>query len=83
MERLGIVDLVTLGATLAFALPIGIYGLQLLLDGRTLLGVTGVTVAIGLVVAERVLWTPDDVPAAVGKTVVRRVVGRPPDEGDR
>ncbi|MFW6265851.1 MAG: DUF7533 family protein [Halanaeroarchaeum sp.] len=83
MERLGIVDLLTLATTLAFALPIGVYGLQLLIDGRTLFGLVGVAVAVGLVVVERVLWTPDDVPVRLGRRLVRRVVGTPDDEADR
>ncbi|UWG46524.1 putative membrane protein [Halanaeroarchaeum sp. HSR-CO] len=83
MERLGIVDLITLGTTLVFALPIGIYGLQLLLDGRTALGLTGISVAVGLVLVERLLWTPGDVPVTVGKRLVNWVIDRPIEDTER
>ncbi|MFW5895851.1 MAG: DUF7533 family protein [archaeon] len=74
MARLGIVDLIALAATLAFAIPIGLFGLQLLLDGRRLAGITGVTVAVGLVVVEQYVWTPGDVPQDALSAVLRRLL---------
>ena len=74
MVRLGMLDLVALAATLAFAIPIGLFGLQLLLEGRVLLGITGVAVAVGLVVVEQYIWTPSDVPQDALSAVVRRLL---------
>lgn len=80
MARLGILDLVALGATLAFALPIGVFGVHLLLAGRTGLGLAGLAVAVGLVLLERFLWTPGDLPGDLGAAIVDRVAKRPPEE---
>ncbi|MFB6081818.1 MAG: hypothetical protein ABEJ67_03255 [Halanaeroarchaeum sp.] len=77
--RLGILDLLALGATLLFALPIGAFGVQLLLRGEALLGAVGVGVAVGLVVAEQFLWTPGDLPSDAA-AVAGRLLGRPPEE---
>lgn len=74
MARLGILDLLALAATLAFALPIGLFGLQLLLDGRVLPGATGVAVAVGLVVVEQYVWTPGDLPEDALSALVRRLL---------
>lgn len=78
MDSPGIIGLLGLGATLLVALPIGIFGLHLLVGGRTLLGGFGVAVAVGLVVVERVLWTPGDVLPEALTRVVDSVVRRPP-----
>ena len=75
MPRLGLLDLLALGATLLFALPIGVFGVQLLLDGRTVVGLVGVAIAVGLVLVEQYLWTPGDVTGDVGSTIVSRLVG--------
>ena len=80
MAQLGVIDLLSLGATLLFAIPIGAFGLQLLVEGRVAVGVAGVLVAVGLVVVERVLWTPEDVVGDVLQRFVGTVVGRRHDE---
>lgn len=74
MVRLGVLDLVALAATLAFALPIGLFGVHLLHDGRLLVGTTGVAVGVGLVAVEQYVWTPDDVPRNALSAVVRRIL---------
>lgn len=74
MVRQGVLDLVALAATLAFALPIGLFGVLLLVEGRLLPGITGVAVGVGLVVVEQYVWTPGDVPRTVLSSVVRRVL---------
>lgn len=74
MVRLGILDLVALAATLAFALPIGLFGVQLLSNGRILLGITGIVVAVGLVAVEQYVWTPGDVPQDALSAGVRRLL---------
>ena len=83
MARLGVIDYITLGSTLVFAIPIGLFGGQLLLDGQILLGLTGVGVAVSLLLVERFLWTPEDIPIDVGKSLVKRVVGESAEENDR
>jgi len=79
MDRLGIVDLLSLGATLVFALPIGVVSAGWLFSGRPVLGAIGVSVAIGLVAVERLLWTPEDLPADLLQGIVGRIVRRPPE----
>ncbi|MFB6085315.1 MAG: hypothetical protein ABEJ84_00695 [Halodesulfurarchaeum sp.] len=74
MVRLGILDVIALAATLAFAVPIGLFGLRLLSGGRVLLGVTGLTVAVGLIALEQFLWTPGDVPQNALSAAIRRLL---------
>lgn len=80
MDRLGIVDLLSLGATLVFALPIGVVSAGWLVSGRPVLGGFGVSVAVGLVVVERFLWTPEDVPGDLLQGIASRLVRRPPED---
>lgn len=75
MSRLGLLDLLALGATLLFAIPIGVFGVELLLDGRTTVGLVGIAIAVGLVLVEQYLWTPGDLPWNVGSAIVSRLVG--------
>jgi hypothetical protein len=80
MAELGILDLLTLGATLLFAVPIGVFGVLLVGSGQPALGLFGVLVAAGLVVVERRLWTPEDVPTDLVQSLGRRLRRRPPGE---
>ena len=83
MTRLGVIDYITLGSTLVFAIPIGLFGGQLLVEGRLLLGLTGLGVAVSLILVEQFLWTPDNIPADIGQSLVKRVVGDPTEKKDR
>ncbi|MFB6124827.1 MAG: hypothetical protein ABEJ59_02585 [Halanaeroarchaeum sp.] len=74
MVRLGVLEMLALAATLVFAVPIGLFGVQLLLDGRVLPGVTGVAVAVGLVVVEQYVWTPGDVPGDALSALLERLL---------
>lgn len=74
MVRLGILDLVGLAATLAFAVPIGLFGLQLLHQGRFLPGSIGISVAGGLIAVEQYIWTPGDMPQDALGAVLRRLL---------
>ncbi|WP_251327976.1 DUF7533 family protein [Haloplanus pelagicus] len=79
--RLGILDTLGLAATLIFAIPVGLYGVESALAGRPILGVGLVVVAALMVVLPRRLTTPADVPGAV----VERVIGgavKDPDADD-
>ncbi|WP_277553922.1 DUF7533 family protein [Halobaculum limi] len=74
---LGILEQVGLAATLIFALPVAVFGIQSLLDGNTVLGVGFLVVAVLMVLLPRRLTTPDDVPGAVAEKAVGSVVKSP------
>lgn len=79
--RLGILEMVGLALTLVFAVPVAIFGGQLLLSGETFLGIVLLVVALLMVVLPRRLTTPEDVPGMVVERVVGRAV-EPPDEDE-
>lgn len=76
----GIIGTLQLAATLIFALPLGLLGVQFLLDGRRLLGGLFVVLAVAMVALEEYLTTPTDVPVAVAEKTVGTVVETPDDE---
>ncbi|WP_276300039.1 DUF7533 family protein [Halorussus lipolyticus] len=80
MKKPGILGTIQLAATLIFALPVGLLGVQFLLDGKTLLGGGFVVVAVMMVVLEEYLTTPTDVPGAVAEKTVSKVAKTPDDE---
>jgi hypothetical protein len=79
--RLGILETVGLAGSLVFAVPVGLFGVESLLAGRTTLGAGLLVVAVLMVVLPRRLTTPSDVPVAVAERVVGGAVGDP-DEDD-
>jgi hypothetical protein len=62
-----------LAATLAFALPAALLGVEFLLGGRTLYGAALLFVAALMVAVEEYVTSPTDVPAAAAEKVVGRV----------
>jgi hypothetical protein len=78
--RLGILETVGLAASLIFAIPVGLYGVETLLSGNQALGGLLLLVAVLMVVLPRRLTTPTDLPGAVVERVVGGVVKEP--EGD-
>ncbi|UPV98810.1 hypothetical protein M0R88_09725 [Halorussus gelatinilyticus] len=80
MSKPGILGTLQLAATLVFALPIALLGIQFLLDGKTLLGGGFVAVAVLMVVLEEYLTTPTDVPGAVAEKTIGKVAKTPDDE---
>lgn len=76
--RLGILETVGLAASLVFAIPVGLYGIETLVSGNRLLGAGLLLVAVLMVVLPRRLTTPADLPGAV----LERVVGRAVKESD-
>lgn len=71
-----ILDLVSLAVALAFALPIALFGAELVVGGRPF-GLVYVGIAGALLAAQHYLTTPEDVPAravqyAVGKFVRKK-----------
>lgn len=71
---MGIISTLQLAVTLAFALPVGVLGIQFLLTGRTLFGVALVVVAVLMVALEEYVTTPTDAPAEAAELVAGAVV---------
>ncbi|WP_049971723.1 DUF7533 family protein [Haladaptatus cibarius] len=78
--KLGILDTVSLAATLVFALPIGLLGIERLIAGQTLLGGAFVAIAVLMVFLREWLTTPEDIPASAAKKVVGTVAKTDDDE---
>jgi hypothetical protein len=78
--RLGILDTLALAATLIFAVPVGLYGVESVLAGRPTLGVGLLVVAILMVVLPHRLTTPADVPGAVAERLVGSAVADPEED---
>lgn len=76
---LGIIDTIGLGASLIFALPVGIYAVDKLLGGELLLGGVLLLVAVLMVALPQRLTTPQDVPGKVAEKVVGGAVTDPED----
>lgn len=75
----GILDLVGFATMLVFAAPLALAGAELLVRGNRLLGGSLLAAALGMVVVERYITTPGDLPGLIlGK--LAGVVARPPDE---
>lgn len=74
----GIVGLVQLGIVLAFAVPVGLLGLEKLLAGDALVGGAFLGIAALMVAVEEYLTTPGDLP---GK-LAARTLGKVPKEPD-
>ncbi|MFC7097778.1 DUF7533 family protein [Halobaculum marinum] len=79
---LGILEQLGLAATLIFALPVAVYGIQQIVDGQTALGVGVLVVAALMVLLPRRLTTPDDVPGTVAEKAVGSVVKAPGESSD-
>jgi hypothetical protein len=71
---------VGLAATLVVALPVGMAGLELFVEGDRLFGTALVAVAAFAVVVEERVLAPTDVPAAAAERVAGAVVRTPGDE---
>lgn len=76
----GILGTVQLAATLALAIPIGMFGLDYLLRGRTLMGGAALGIAVLMVVVEEYLTTPTDVPGKAAEKAVDTVVKEPDED---
>ncbi|KAB1192529.1 hypothetical protein GJR96_03375 [Haloferax sp. MBLA0076] len=79
--RLGILEMIGLGASLIFAIPIGVFGLTLLMDGRTAFGAGMVVLAVLMVALPKYLTTPQDIPMLAAEKVVGGVA-KDPDEDE-
>lgn len=83
MAHLGILDMIGLAASLVFALPVGVFGLNRLLDGQTILGGGLVVVAVAMVLLPQKLTTPMDLPADIAGAAVGKVVKTPEENEER
>lgn len=73
-----IMGTIGLAATLALAIPIALFGLDLLLfKGDTLLGGAALGVALLMVLVEEYLTTPMDLPGKVAEKTLGRVAKDP------
>jgi hypothetical protein len=77
---LGISESIQLAASLVFAIPLGIFGVDTLLGGDTFLGGVALVIAVLMVVLPRMLTTPADIPAAAAEKAVGKAVKMPDDE---
>lgn len=77
-----ILGLVGLAVTLAFAVPIALFGLSLLGRGQTLWGGFALAVAVLMVVMQEYITTPGDIPGKVAERVVGTVVKEPEEGSD-
>ncbi|WP_132057292.1 DUF7533 family protein [Halorussus amylolyticus] len=80
MSKPGIVGTIQLAATLVFALPVGLLGVEKLLAGETTVGAAFVGVAVLMVVLEEYLTSPTDVPGSVAQKAVGKVAKTPDEE---
>ena len=78
----GILGLVGLAVTLAFAIPVGLLGLDMLTRGDTLLGGGFLAFAVLMVVLQEYLTTPGDIPGRVAGRLVGTVAKEPERESD-
>lgn len=81
MSNMGIMDMIGLAGSLVFAIPVGVFGLNQLLAGETVLGGGLVVVAVSMVLLPQKLTTPTDVPGDLAETAVEKTV-KTPDEGE-
>ena len=76
----GLLGLVGLAVTLAFAIPVGLLGLDMLTKGDTLIGGGFLAFAVLMVVLQEYLTTPGDIPGRVAGRLVGSVAKEPEPE---
>lgn len=77
---MGIMDTIGLAASLVFAIPVAIFGLNRLVDGQTLLGGGLLLVAALMVLLPQKLTTPMDIPQKIAGKAVGKAVKTPDEE---
>lgn len=75
----GVLELIGLAATVALAVPIGLFGLEALASGRPI-GAAFVALAVALVALEEYVVRPSDLPGEAAGRVVGAVVKEPEDD---
>ncbi|WP_336328191.1 DUF7533 family protein [Halovenus sp. HT40] len=75
----GILEMLGSMATLIFAIPLALAGGELVFRGNLPVGVGLLAVALAMLVVDRYVTTPGDLPVLIASSVVE-AVARPPDE---
>ncbi|NGM68180.1 hypothetical protein G6M89_03990 [Natronolimnobius sp. AArcel1] len=79
----GLIETIKFAGVLIFALPAALAGLEfLLVRGQTFVGVGLLILAAGLLVLQRYLTTPGDLPGVAAKRAVSSIVDNPESEED-
>jgi hypothetical protein len=73
----GILGLVGLAVTLAFAVPVALLGLDMLGDGNTLVGGGFLAFAVLMVLLQEYVTSPMDLPGRLAGAVVGGIVKQP------
>ncbi len=76
---LGIRQLLALGGSLVFAIPLAIYAVEQLVGGDLVLGAVAIAIATLMVALPQYLTTPEDLPETLAKGALQRVIGAPGD----
>ena len=74
-----ILDLLGSAATLVFATPLALAGVELLVRGNLAIGMTLLGVAVAMVLVDQFLTTPGDLPAMVASKLAG-AIANPPDD---
>lgn len=78
-----ILGTVGLAVTLAFAIPIGLLGVDKLVGGETVVGGAFLGLALLMVLIEEYLTTPMDLPGKVAEKTVGAVVKEPDENREK
>ncbi|WP_338727091.1 hypothetical protein [Haladaptatus sp. DJG-WS-42] len=76
----GILGTIQLAIALAFAIPVGLLGLDMLTRGETLIGAGFIGLAILMIAIEEYITTPGDLPGMAAEKVAGAVVKEKDDE---
>jgi hypothetical protein len=78
----GILGLAGLAVTLAFAIPVGLLGLDMLGNGNTLVGGGFLGLAVLMVVLQEYVTSPSDIPGRLAGKVVGGVAKEPDEDSE-
>lgn len=78
----GILDLVGLAVTVAFAIPIALFGLALVGRGELLWGGLALALAALMVILQEYLTTPGDIPGKVAERIVGTIATDPEERSE-
>lgn len=76
----GVLGLIQLGIALAFAVPVGLLGLDKIVAGEPLVGGAFLGLAVLMIVIEEYLTTPADIPGKLAEKTLGRVPKEPDEE---
>lgn len=76
----GILGLIQLGIALAFAVPVGLLGLDKVVTGEPLVGGAFLGLAVLMIVIEEYLTTPADIPGKLAQKTLGKVPKEPDEE---